>query len=119
MWLVVAASKTAGKTYSGNLYRTTGPPFNSVPFPPIGSKGGATGRVVGTTRFEFWDGETVLFAYSVDDATRTKLITREVIVAPGTVCRRWAHRQVSRNDTGLEMETPREVYRGASLLTAK
>ena len=96
MWLVVTASKVpgtmyvadpyVGKRYAGDLYRTTGPAFNSVPFPPIGSAGGVTGDVVGTARFEFDDGNTGVFTYTVDGVTASKRITREVLVAPGTVC---------------------------------
>ena len=33
-WLVMTAPKTAPNTYSGTLYTTTGPAFNSVPFNP-------------------------------------------------------------------------------------
>ena len=40
MWLVVSAHKTAPGTYTGTLMRVTGPPFNAIPFPPVGSPGG-------------------------------------------------------------------------------
>lgn len=96
MWLMVTASEIAGgivpgdlypgKSYSGDLYRTSGPPFNSVPFPPIGSPGGVTGSIVGTARFTFTDGNTGVFTYTVNGVERYKFITREIFVAPGTVC---------------------------------
>jgi hypothetical protein len=96
MWLVVTASKIAGelypgdlyagKKYSGDLYRTTGPPFNSVPFPPIGSPGGVMGSIVGTARFTFFDGNSAGFSYTLNGVETTKVITRELLVAPGTVC---------------------------------
>ena len=82
LWLVVAASKTAAGVYSGTLYRTTGPPFDSVPFDP--TKVGAT--AVGAATFTFTDGNTGTFNYTVNGVTQTKAITREVLVAPGTVC---------------------------------
>jgi serine protease len=87
MWLVVTAPAIAPGTYMGTLYRFTGPPFNAVPFPPLGSPGGATGTVVGTARFTFSDGNTGTFAYTVNAETQTKNITRELFQPPaGTLC---------------------------------
>jgi hypothetical protein len=87
MWLIVSAAKTAVNTYTGTLLRTTGPPFNSRPFPPTGTPGGATGTAVGTATFIFSDGNTATFGYTVDGVTQTKNITREVFQPPaGTVC---------------------------------
>ncbi|MGH7632816.1 MAG: hypothetical protein ACRENC_03740, partial [Gemmatimonadaceae bacterium] len=60
--------------------------FNSVPFPPIGAAGGATGSVVGSAEFAFFDGNSGTFTYTVNGETQTKNITREVFTAPGTVC---------------------------------
>ena len=34
LWLSITASKTGAATYSGTLYRTTGPAFDAVPFDP-------------------------------------------------------------------------------------
>jgi hypothetical protein len=82
LWLAVAAPKTAAGVYSGTLYRTTGPPFNSVPFDS--TKVGA--GPVGTATFTFTDGNTGTFGYTVNGITQSKAITREVLVAPGTVC---------------------------------
>jgi hypothetical protein len=88
MWLVVTANKTAPGTYSGSqVFRLTGPPFSSVPFPPQGSPGGATGINVGTAKFTFSDGNTGTFMYTVNGITQTKNITRELFHPPaGTVC---------------------------------
>jgi Subtilase family len=87
MWLVATAPKTAPRTYAGTLYRLTGPPFNAVPFPPIGSPGGATGTPVGTATFTFSDGNTGIFAYTANAEAQTKNITRELFQPPaGTVC---------------------------------
>jgi hypothetical protein len=87
MWLVTTANKSGLSSYSGDLSRlTNGPPFNAVPFPPIGSPGGATGSVVGTATLSFFDGNSGTFRYSVDDVVQTKDITREVFTSPGTVC---------------------------------
>ncbi len=87
MWLVVAANKTAPASYAGQLYRaTTGPPFNAVPFPPLGTPGSAQGSIVGTATFDFLDGNTGTFTYTVNGVTQTKAITREVFAPPGTTC---------------------------------
>jgi hypothetical protein len=88
MWLVVTANKTTPGTYSGSqVFRLTGPPFSSVPFPPQGSPGGATGINVGTAKFTFSDGNAGTFMYTVNGITQTKNITRELFHPPaGTVC---------------------------------
>jgi serine protease len=88
MWLVTTASRTGGSTsYAGELYRlTAGPSFNAMPFPPIGSPGGASGSIVGTAAFSFADGNNGTFTYTVNGKTQAKSITREVLISPGTVC---------------------------------
>jgi len=82
LWLAVTAPKTAAGTYSGALYRTTGPAFNAVPFLPAN----VTATAVGTATFTFTDGNTGTFDYTVNSVTQSKAITREVLIAPGTVC---------------------------------
>jgi hypothetical protein len=87
MWLVVTANKTAPGIYAGTpVYRLTGPPFSTTPFPPLGSSGGPTGVSVGSASFTFSDGNTATFTYTVNGITQSKTITREVFTAPGTVC---------------------------------
>jgi hypothetical protein len=88
MWLVVTANNTAPGTYSGNqVFRLSGPPFNSVPFPAQGTPGGAAGTNVGTAKFTFSDGNTGTFMYTVNGITQTKNITRELFNPPSaTVC---------------------------------
>ena len=39
-----------------------------------------------TATFTFTDGNNGTFNYTVNDVTQTKAITREILVAPGTVC---------------------------------
>ena len=86
MWLVVTALQTGPATYTGDLYRTTGPPFNAVPFPPIGSPGGPTVTNVGAATFAFSDGQTASFAYTVNGVSQAKTIRRQVFRPPGTLC---------------------------------
>jgi len=82
MWLVATAPKTAPGVYSGQLFRTTGPPFNAVPFNPANVQG----TMVGTLTLTFSDGNNATFAYTVNGVAQQKAITREVFVNPGTVC---------------------------------
>jgi len=82
MWLVVTAGKTAPGVYSGTLYRTSGPAFNSVPFNPAN----VVSTAVGSATFTFRDGNTASFAYTVNGISQNKNITREVFSGNGTVC---------------------------------
>ena len=82
MWLVVTATKSAPGVYTGTLYRTTGPPFNAVPFNPAN----VVPTAVGTATFTFTDGNTASFAYTVNGVAQTKAITREIFASPGTTC---------------------------------
>ena len=82
MWLVVTAPKTATGVYSGTLYRTKGPPFNAVPFNPAN----VMATAVGMATFTFSDGNNATFAYTVNNISQNKAITREVFANPGTVC---------------------------------
>ena len=82
MWLVVTATKTAPGVYTGTLFRTTGPPFNSVPFNPAN----VVNTPVGTATFTFADGNTATFAYTVNGVAQAKAITREILQNPGTTC---------------------------------
>jgi hypothetical protein len=82
MWLVATAPKTASATYSGALYRTTGPAFNAVPFNPAS----VVPTDVGTATLTFTDGNTGTFAYTVNGVSQAKAITRQVFQNPGTVC---------------------------------
>jgi hypothetical protein len=82
LWLSATAPQTGPGTYSGTMYRTTGPAFSSVPFLPAN----VTATAVGTATFTFTDGNTGTFSYTVNGVSQTKAITREVFASPGTVC---------------------------------
>ena len=73
---------TAPGIYIGTLYRTTGPAFNAVSFDPAS----VVGTSVGTAALTFADGNNASFSYTVNGVSQIKPITREVFVAPGTVC---------------------------------
>jgi predicted dienelactone hydrolase len=82
MWLVVTATRTMPGTYAGTLNRTTGPPFNAVPFNPAA----VVGTAVGNATFTFANGNSATFAYTVNGVSQVKTITREIFRASGTVC---------------------------------
>lgn len=82
LWLSVTAPQSAPGTYTGTLYRTTGPPFNATPFLPAN----VTATAVGSATFTFTDGNTGTFAHTYNGVTQSQPITREVFVSPGTVC---------------------------------
>ncbi|HEX3062264.1 MAG TPA: hypothetical protein VHP55_06320, partial [Usitatibacter sp.] len=87
LWLVVTANLTAPGTYSGTLYRTTGPAFSATPFLPSGV--GAT--PVGSATFVFANGNSAAFTYTINGVgpttlTQTKSLVREIFAVPGTAC---------------------------------
>ena len=82
MWLVATAAQTGTHAYSGTLYQTTGPPFNSVPFNPLS----VIATSVGSATFTFSDGNNAAFAYTVNGVSQVKAITREEFGITGTVC---------------------------------
>ncbi|MEO8739664.1 MAG: hypothetical protein ABI537_08180 [Casimicrobiaceae bacterium] len=81
-WFSVTAACAGGTVYSGTLYRTTGPPFNAIPF----SLAAVTATAVGSAPFTFVDGNSASFAYTFRGVAQAKPITRQVFRAPGTAC---------------------------------
>lgn len=82
MWLAFTAPKTADKAYAGTLYRTAGPPFDTIPFDPAR----VTATPAGPASLTFTDGNAGTFAWSVDGITGRIPITRQIFQSPGTVC---------------------------------
>jgi hypothetical protein len=84
LWLVLPAGlRQADGSYFGELYRTTGSPFSTQPFPPIG---GGDVTSVGNMRLRFTDGEHGTLTYVYDGVTVTKAIARQVFAAPVSAC---------------------------------
>ncbi|MBZ0248778.1 MAG: hypothetical protein K8F93_03895 [Burkholderiales bacterium] len=84
LWLVLpAGTRQADGSYFGRLLRTRGPPFNAVPFTPIGE---ADLTEVGTMRFTFASGTAGVMTYTVSGVTVTKSITRQVFSTPVPAC---------------------------------
>ena len=83
LWLSATAQKVGpGATYSGTLYRTTGPAFSATPWNPAN----VVVTQVGSATLAFADGNHATFSYTVNGVSQAKQMTREVFRAPGTVC---------------------------------
>lgn len=83
MWLVIPnAARTADGTYSGDIYRTTGPVFDSHPWDPAAVHAAA----VGNGTLTFLNERSGTFAYTVDGRSGSNTITREVFSAPVATC---------------------------------
>jgi probable HAF family extracellular repeat protein len=103
MWLVMSdGRKTAPDTYTGTLYRTTGPAFNTGPWD--------ASRValapVGTATFAFSGRDDGLFTYRVGDVSQSKRITRQVFALPVPDCIGGAGEGVDRNYQALWWNSP-------------
>ena len=86
-WLIADLQHDTANIFTGPVYTVTGPPFNSVPFPPAGSPGGAIESKVGTASVRFLDGSLAEFDYTVNGVTQFKNLTRQLFAPPaGTVC---------------------------------
>jgi sugar lactone lactonase YvrE len=84
LWLVMSAGpRQADGSYLGDLFQTTGPPFNAQPFTPIGA---GNVRRVGTMQFRFTSGVAGTLAYSLDGINVTKSVTRQVFSSPVPAC---------------------------------
>ena len=77
MWLVMPAGilQSDGISFSGDLYRTTGPAFNANPFTPIGASNITR---VGTMSVTFPHANSGTLTYSVNGTSVTKGIQRQV-----------------------------------------
>ena len=84
-WLIAQLEKAAQGVYTGGVSTVTGPPFNSVPFPPGGSPGGAIETPIGTMTVTFSTANDATLFYSVNGVTQTKLITKQIF-GPLPVC---------------------------------
>ena len=86
LWYSATLPSVGTRTFSGLLYRNTGPAFSAVPFSPAL----VHGTPVGTATLSFTDGNAGTFSYQVSDganvASQSKSITRQVFRPPGTVC---------------------------------
>jgi hypothetical protein len=77
LWLVMSDGRmqSDGVTYTGDLYRTTGPAFNAIPFTPLGPSNLTR---VGTMSVKFDDADAATLTYTVDNVQVVKNIQRQV-----------------------------------------
>ena len=81
-WLIAELHKVAPGVYTGVASTVTGPPYFAVPFDP----GTVVETPVGNATVTFAHGNSATLAYTVNGASRSKAITRQVFALPGTVC---------------------------------
>lgn len=75
MWLVMSAGqRQPDGSYHGDLFRTSGPAFNSQPFTPVTA---ANLSYVGVMQLRFTNGEVGTLTYTVEGVTVTKPIVRQ------------------------------------------
>jgi lysyl endopeptidase len=85
MWLFMSRGDRQGAadSFSGPLYRATGPAFYTSPFPSIGA-GNLT--QVGTMTVSFSGANSGTLSYSVNGVSVTKSITKQVFGAAAATC---------------------------------
>jgi len=82
LWLVATMPRDASGSYTGTLYRLTGPPYSAMPWDPTA----VIVVSVGNARLTFASGKEARFEYTVGSVSQAKTITREFLRAPGTLC---------------------------------
>ncbi len=81
MWLVASdLARRPDGSFSGPLYRSSGPPFNAQPWTPN------TVTAVGTMTLTRSNGSSATLTYTVDGVAVTKQIQRQVFGAQQTQC---------------------------------
>jgi CSLREA domain-containing protein len=81
-WLAFLANPTGPRVYQGDVFTTTGPPLNAVPFDPAI----VVETTIGAATLTFIDGYSATFSYTIDGATQEKSIQRQQISSPLTLC---------------------------------
>ena len=81
MWLVMPTSTRSGDSWSGDLYRTTGPGFGVTPW-----AGTVNATAMGSATFTFADSNNGTFAYVVNGVSQSKPITKQAFsIVPSCV----------------------------------
>jgi hypothetical protein len=82
-WYVMSAGERSTSSllsFSGTLYRTTGPAFNANPWTAVQV------AEVGTMKLDFEDGRTGKLTYTINGVQVVKTIQRQVFSTPATDC---------------------------------
>jgi hypothetical protein len=84
IWFVGSnLEKTGNASYSGALYRTRGPAWNTAPW----NAAAVSVQPVGSATLVFSDPSNATFTYSAQGTSGAKSLTREDFSSPATVCR--------------------------------
>jgi hypothetical protein len=91
LWLVGPnlAGVPEGTNFSGPIYRTTGPPFNQVPWSAIGY------TQVGTMTIDFMHSRAAVVSYTYDGSTVRKVVERQEFAAIVPECVKMAGSRAS------------------------
>jgi len=82
-WFVMSdgnRSATSANVFSGTLFQTQGPAFNTVPWTAV------TPTAVGTMSLNFTHGNQATLTYTVNGVSVTKQIQRQVFSSPKVEC---------------------------------
>ena len=83
-WLVLSEGREqADGSFSGTLYRTSGPAFGANPWSPAGVSLAA----VGTMRIAFTNADNATLTYTLDGIAVSKNIERQRFASPATTCK--------------------------------
>lgn len=83
LWLIMSnGARTGNRTYSGDLYRTTGPRFNATNWAATPINYTRVGRM----NYTFINGNSGLLSYDVDGVQVSKFITRLTFASPMPSC---------------------------------
>jgi hypothetical protein len=109
MWLVMSSgAKTAANTYSGALYRATGPAFTAATF----DSNAVVLTQVGNATFAFTDANTGTFSYTVNGVSQVKALTREIFGTSVPVCSAGGTQGANLNVQDLWWKSPAGSERG-------
>jgi hypothetical protein len=101
----------SAKSYTGTLYRTTGPAFDSGRFDP--SK--VTANPVGTANFVFVNADNGAFNFTVNGVSQSKGIERQVFATPMSRCEVGGSRSSAPNYQDLWWASPAGAESGWGL----
>jgi hypothetical protein len=109
LWLVVSnGARTGTDTFTGTMFRTTGPVFSAVPFDP----GMVVATPVGSATFTFISANEGSFTYTFNGVTQTKQITRQIFANPPSTCTAGGTASATPNYQDLWYRAPAESESG-------
>jgi len=103
MWLVMSDGRLVGpNTFTGAVYRTTGPPLHSAPF----EVSRVVATQVGSATLTFSNSDSGIFQYTVNGITQSKPIVKQTFATPAPVCSTESAGVVSNNFQDLWWRSP-------------